>query len=106
MTSDDEIEFASLFAATRYGQSAKSEARIQAERRAAMTDKQRSRGGRARSTQENFRCTPAHKKLAAGLADFVSTTTGEKVSLADIYEEAVALLAKKKGYKGASDASS
>ncbi|CAA2143857.1 hypothetical protein [Hyphomicrobium sp. ghe19] len=99
MTSNDEIEFASLFAATRYGQSAKSEARIQAERRAVMTDKQRSRGGRARSVQMNYRCTPAHKALISGLSEHMD------VSAADMFEEAVALLAKKKGYKGASDAS-
>ncbi len=99
MSSEDEIEFASLFTASPYGKSAKSEKRILAERRAVMTDKQRSRGGRARSIQMNYRCTPAHKALAAGLAEHM------QVSAADMYEEAVALLAKKKGYKGASDAS-
>lgn len=52
MSSEEEAEFASLFAASPYGKSAKSEARMQAERRAAMTDKQRSRGGRARSDQQ------------------------------------------------------
>ena len=105
MPSEEEIEFASLFAASPYGKSAKSETRMKAERRAAMTEKQRSRGGRARGEQENFRCTAAHKKLAAGLAEFMSKQADEKVSLADMYEEAVALLAKKKGYKGPSDAS-
>ena len=54
MSSEEEIEFASLFAASPYGKSAKSETRMKAERRAAMTEKQRSRGGRARGVQMNL----------------------------------------------------
>lgn len=98
MSTEDEIEFASLFAASRYGQSAKNDARMKAERRAVMTDKQRSRGGRARSAQMNFRCTTAFKALVAGLSEHMD------ISAADMFEEAVTSLAKKKGFKGTSDA--
>lgn len=104
-TPEDEAEFASLFQASRYAAKTKTDVRVQAERRAAMTDRQRSRGGRARSLQMNFRCTPAFKKLAAGLTEHMAAMADKDVSLADMFEEAVALLAKKKGYTGAADAS-
>ena len=68
MASDEEIEFASLFSPARYAKETKATQRMQAERRAAQTDKQHSRDGRARSVQVNFRSTPAFKALAAGLA--------------------------------------
>src|SRR3954447_9957990 len=105
MSTEDEIEFASLFTSSRYGTKAKTEARMQAERRATMTDKQRSRGGRARSVQLNFRCTPAFKALAAGLAEHMTLASGKEISVADVFKEAVPLLAKRKGYKGPPDAS-
>lgn len=102
---EDEAEFASLFEASRFGAKTKTDVRMQAERRAAMTDRQRSRRGRARSLQMNFRCTPAFKKLAAGLTEHLGEKADKDVSLADMFEEAVELLAKHKGYKGAADAS-
>ena len=96
MQAEDEIEFASLFAGSRYATKTKTATRMKAERRAAMTEKQLSRGGRARSVQMNFRCTPAFKALATGLANHLN------VSVADIIEEAVEALAKRKGYGGPS----
>ncbi|WP_423415560.1 hypothetical protein RLW55_03255 [Hyphomicrobium sp. B1] len=95
MSIDEEAEFASLFEASRYATTTKIEKRSAAERKASQTEGQRSRGGRARSTQMNFRCTPAFKALASGLAGTM------EVSIADMLEEAVAALAKRKGYKGA-----
>ena len=48
--------------------------RIKAERRAQLTEKQRRRGGNAvRTTQINFRCSPAFRELAAGLSAFDRT---------------------------------
>jgi hypothetical protein len=94
MASDEEIEFASLFAPARYAKETKATQRMQAERRAAQTDKQHSRDGRARSVQVNFRSTPAFKALAAGLAKHLD------LSVADMLEEAVKVLAKSKKYGG------
>ncbi|WP_045836443.1 hypothetical protein [Hyphomicrobium sp. 99] len=92
---EDEAEFASLFEASRFATTTKIEKRSAAERRASATEGQRSRGGRARSVQMNFRCTPAFKAQSAGLAASMG------VSIADMLEEAVAALAKRKGFKGA-----
>ena len=94
MASEDEIEFASIFAAAPYGKKTKTAQRMQAERRAAQTEKQHSRDGRARSVQMNFRATPGFKALATGLAKHLD------VSVADMIEEAVKALAKRKEYGG------
>ena len=67
-------------------------ARVDRERRAQMTDKQRKRGAR-RTQQINFRCSPAFRELAAGLAKHC------ECSIADVMEEALAKLADAKGYK-------
>lgn len=105
MSIEDEADFASLFQASRPASRDRTKLRVEGERRSAMTDKQRSRGGSARSDQMNFRCTPAFKAFASGLAKHMTTAGGKPVSIADIFEEAVATLAKKKGYKGAQNAS-
>lgn len=94
MSAEDEAEFASLFEASRFATKTKIDKRAGAERKASQTEGQRSRGGRARSAQMNFRCTPAFKALASGLS------ASMEVSIADMLEEAVAALAKRKGYKG------
>lgn len=91
MSMDDEVEFASIFA-TKFASTAAPKKRIKSERTAAMTDKQHARLGRARPVQINFRTTVNFKALSAGLAEDM------KVSAAEMFEEAVALLAKKKGY--------
>jgi hypothetical protein len=68
--------------------------RVKAERRAQLTEKQRKRGGNAvRTTQINFRCSPAFRELAAGLAKHL------ECSIADVMEDALELLASAKGYK-------
>ena len=97
----DEIEFRSMFkGGSKIGDGHRVEARAKAERRSTMTAKERARGGkgRSRSLQMNFRCSPAFKALAAGLAKDMG------VSVADVLEEAVHGLAKKKGYAGVADA--
>jgi hypothetical protein len=94
MATDEEIEFASLFSSSRYGAKAKTEKRLQAERRAAMSDKQHSRGGRARNVQMNFRSTQAFKEFTTGLAKHLD------VSVADVIEEAVRAYAKAKKFGG------
>ncbi|WP_423414853.1 hypothetical protein RLW55_16825 [Hyphomicrobium sp. B1] len=107
MSVEEEAEFASLFGVTRYAKAPATEARIKAERRAAMTDKQRSRGSRkgaARSEQMHFRCTPAFKAFSDAFARHLSGKADKRISTADMIEEAVYALAKQKGYRGASDA--
>ncbi|MBS0240346.1 MAG: hypothetical protein JSR89_18190 [Proteobacteria bacterium] len=103
---EEEAEFASLFSASaKFASKTGTERRVKAERRAAMTDKQRTKGGsQGRTIQMNFRCTPAFKRLAAGLCGHMAAQSGNDVSTADMLEEAVKLLAKQKGYKGAPDA--
>jgi hypothetical protein len=69
-------------------------ARIKAERRTTLSERQRRRGDNAvRSTQINFRCSPAFRELAAGVARHL------ECSIADVMEEALDMLANAKGYK-------
>ena len=93
-TDEREVEsFASMFS-TGYGvQPDRIEKRMKAEKRSALTDKQRKRGA-VRTAQINYRCTPAYKALAAGLAKHCN------VSIADVMEEALAMLANTKKFKG------
>ena len=66
--SDDSVDsFAALFAGPPSSRRKAREARIQKERRAQFTDKQRNRGG-VRTTQINFRCSPAFRDLAHAMA--------------------------------------
>jgi hypothetical protein len=68
-------------------------ARIKAERRTTLTERQRRRGGNAvRTTQINFRCSPAFRELAAGMARRLDC------SIADVMEQALDMLASAKGY--------
>ena len=70
-------------------------ARMKAERRTQLTEKQRSsRTARTavRTTQINFRCSPAFRELAAGMAKHLD------YSIADVMEEALDMLASAKGY--------
>lgn len=90
---EDEIEFESLFASSRYAATTRTHKRLKAERRAALTDKQHARGGRARSVQINFRATPSLKALIANLADQL------ELSAADVIEEAIHALSTKHGLK-------
>lgn len=99
--SEAEVEFASLFSAsTRFATKTNTSARVKAERRAAMTEKQRTRGASGgRTLQINFRGSPSFKKLAMGLAGHMTAKTGKSVSLADVIEKAVYALAKAEGYR-------
>jgi len=101
MATEDEVEFASLFnVSSRFAAKTNTEARVKAERRAAMTEKQRTRGkSGGRTLQINFRGSPAFKKLAMGLTGHMTAKTGKNVSLADVIEQAVRELAKAQGYK-------
>lgn len=69
--------------------------RKKAERRTQLTEKQRSRGNAVRTSQINFRCSPAFRELVAGLAKHLDC------SIADVMEEALQMLASAKGYQGA-----
>lgn len=91
--SDEEAvqSFASLFAAGFGVQPDRVEKRMRAEKRSALTEKQRKRGA-IRTAQLNFRCSPAFKELAAGMAKHSDT------SIADVMEEALAMLAKAKKF--------
>ncbi len=89
---EQEVEsFLNMFATL--SQSDRTERRIKAEKRSALTDKQRKRGA-VRTAQINYRCSPAYKALASDLAKHCN------VSIADVMEEALAMLAKAKKFKG------
>ena len=75
-------------------QRASREARKKAEKRTQLTEKQRKRGA-VRTDQIGFRCTPAFHQLASGMAKNL------KCSIADVMEQALEMLAKAKGYGGA-----
>ena len=95
MNEPDKVDsFASLFAGPPGEQQREArKARVKAERRVQMTEKQRRRGGNAvRTTQINFRCSPAFRELAAGMAKHL------ECSIADVMEDALDILASAKGY--------
>src|SRR5262245_66674033 len=95
MSEPEQIDnFASMFAGPPgERQRAARKARAKAERRTQLTEKQRRRGGNAvRTTQINFRCSPAFRELAAGMAKHL------ECSIADVMEEALEMLAGAKGY--------
>lgn len=91
---DENESFAKMFAAAGFAdKSNRVEARLKKEKRSSMTAKQRHRGA-TRTAQINFRCTPEFKALAAGLAKHCDA------SVADVMEEALAALARAKGFGG------
>jgi len=91
---DENESFAKMFLAAGFAaRSERTQQRLRAERRSTMSTKQRHRGA-TRTAQINFRCTPDFKVLAAGLAKHCDA------SVADVMEEALALLAREKGYRG------
>lgn len=82
-TSEEEIEFASLFGKAKYATAVDVQKRIKAERRSTMTEKEAGRAkGRARSAQINFRTTPETKTLAGGLASHMGLTIAEMIERA------------------------
>ena len=96
--SEDKIDsFAAMFAGSGFAANAERiEARATAERRQNLSDKQRSHSAK-RSAQLNFRCSPAFK------AQVVALTKHMGSSVADMMEEAVALLAREKGLSGGNE---
>lgn len=99
MSSDEVESFASMFsgppgASRRHAR----EVRAQKERRTQLTEKQRHRSA-VRTTQINFRCSPDFKAKVDGLKSFLGQR-GVNMSIADIMEEALDLIAKAKGYAG------
>lgn len=90
---DEEREFLRPFEGRAFASKPRTAKRIKSEKRAQMSDKQLSRGGRIRTEQMNFRCTPAHKGLTAKLAEALG------ISQADVIERAVQELAKANGVK-------
>jgi hypothetical protein len=67
--------------------------RAQKERRTQMTDRQRKRGAE-RTTQINFRCSPAFLADAKAAAESMTKSSKQKVSVADVMEEALAMFMK------------
>lgn len=68
------------------------------ERRTQMTPKQRKRGA-VRTEQINFRCSPEFKALADAMKNHLGG-----ISIADVMEMALDLLADAKNYEGGKDA--
>lgn len=94
MTEESVDDFSSMFKGPPGAdQREKRIARETAERRTQQTDAQRKRGA-VRTTQINFRCSPAFRDLAKGMSEHLD------VSTADVMERALELLAKKTNYKG------
>lgn len=94
MREDEAVDsFASMFQAGFAAEPERIVKRQRAERRSSLTPKQRKRGA-ARTAQINYRCTPAYKQLASDLAKRCDA------SIADVMEEALALLAKAKRLSG------
>ena len=94
MSEDEAVEsFASLFAAGFGAQPDRVEKRMRAEKRSNLTEKQRKRGA-VRTTKITFRCSPEFHALAKALGQ----KTG--LSVADLAEEAFAMLAKAKKFEG------
>ncbi len=92
MREDEAVDnFASMFQAGFAAEPDRIEKRQRAERRSSLTPKQRKRGA-VRTAQINYRCTPAYRELATGLAKHCDA------SIADVMEEALALLAKAKKF--------
>lgn len=90
---DHEVEsFASMFAEGFALQPERIERRIKKEKRSVLTERQRKRGA-VRTAQINFRCSPAFKLLASDLAAHCDA------SIADLMEEALAMLARAKNFK-------
>lgn len=89
--SEEEIEFMRQFEGRAFGTKTRTGRRLKSEKRAQMTEKQLSRGGRIRTEQQNFRCTPAHKALTARVAAALG------ISQADTLERAVQEFAKANG---------
>jgi hypothetical protein len=96
MNSDEVDSFAAQFAAQPIARRQAREQRIQKEKRTQLSDKQRQRGA-VRTAQINFRCSPEFKERLQGLQEHMGGKA--KVAIADIMEEALALLATKEGYK-------
>ena len=94
MREDEAVDnFASMFQAGFAAEPERVEKRQRSERRSSLTAKQRKRGA-VRTAQINYRCTPAYKQLASGLSKHCDA------SIADVMEEALALLAKAKKFSG------
>ncbi len=93
-------DFAAMFAVPGLKQGpARLDERRRLEQRGAMTERQRKRGA-VRTTQINVRCSPDFRELVAGLTKHCDA------SIADVMEEALAMLAMAKGYEGGSDVES
>lgn len=99
MIDSDEVKaFAIMFQGAKGGQfdnPKRAERRRKAERRAQMSERQLSRGGRVRNAQLNIRTTDETKVLAAKLAETLGT------SLAEAIELAIREAASRKGIKDA-----
>lgn len=76
-------------------------ARAEKERRAQLTEAQRHRKRTAvRTEQIGFRCSPAFLADVHTVKDQLGAMRGEKLSVADVLEEALELLKKQLGPKG------
>jgi hypothetical protein len=103
MDSNDVDDWGAHFANLRPSlRRAEREARAKQERRTQLTEKQRERSTAVRTEQINFRCSAEFKADTAGMQAHLQKKRGlaRKPSIADVLEEALALLAKTEGYNG------
>jgi len=101
ITADDVDSWAEYFSDLRpASRRSEREARAKQERRTQLTEKQRERSSAAvRTEQINFRCSGDFKSNVAGMQTHLHKKRGgRKPSIADVLEEALALLAKTEGY--------
>jgi hypothetical protein len=99
MRDDEAVDnFASMFQAGFAAEPERMEKRLRSEKRSTQSAKQRKRGA-VRTTQINYRCSPPHRKLAAGLAKHLSDPE-RTVSTADLMEDALIMYAKAMKFDG------
>lgn len=96
MSEQDVDELLGMFKPLGDAQRAARQVRAKKERRTQLTPKQRKKGG-VRTTQINYRCSPAYRELMAKLAEHYSLERNTTVSIADMAEEAASMLAEAAG---------
>ena len=84
---EEGMDFKAVFN-TQFGSRTRTEERLKAEQRAAMTPKQRTRKKATRTEQVNFRCTPETKAQLERLAKALGQ------SMAEVITTAIARMAK------------
>ena len=78
---DEGMDFKAVFN-SQFGSPARTEERLKAEQRAAMTPKQRARKKATRTEQVNFRCTPETRAQLERLAKALDQSMAEVITTA------------------------